>query len=136
MQEIVGNHKGFTLIELMIVITIVGILANLAVPMYKTATTRAKEAVLKEDLYNFRQVIDQYYVDNGEYPEAISTLVDSGYLRCIPVDPFTGSKDSWIVIPPPSFSEEDEVETELFGVYDVHSGSDRISLNGTPYNEW
>jgi len=137
MQRRTQNNKGFTLIELMIVITIIGILANLAVPMYKTATIKAKEAVLKEDLYNFRHVIDQYYVDNGEYPESLSTLVEKGYLRSIPVDPFTGSSETWIVIPPPSFSEEEEIEEDLlYGVYDVHSGSDRIGLNGIPYNEW
>jgi general secretion pathway protein G len=141
MQRKIQNNKGFTLIELMIVITIVGILASIAVPMYKTATIRAREAVLKEDLYNFRQVIDQYYVDKGEYPESLSVLIESGYLRCLPVDPFTRSEESWIEIPPPLLAEEDEFvedefEEELFGVYDVHSGSDRIGLNGTPYNEW
>ncbi len=125
-------EKGFTLIELMIVITIIGILATIALPTYQTATIRAKEAVLKENLFTLRNVIDQYYTDQGVYPESLEELVEKHYLRTIPLDPLTKLKDTWITIPPP----EEEGEGEATGIFDVHSGSDLIGLNGIPYNEW
>ncbi|MBI3804489.1 MAG: prepilin-type N-terminal cleavage/methylation domain-containing protein [Nitrospirae bacterium] len=123
-----GSQKGFTLIELMVVVAIVGILVTLAEPSYRLATVKAKEAALKRDLYIFRDVIDQYRADQGKYPAALSDLVEKGYLRSIPNDPFTGATTSWVEL---YLSQGDES-----GVYDVHSGSDIIGTNGTSYNEW
>ncbi|MHB8481416.1 MAG: type II secretion system protein [Nitrospiria bacterium] len=121
------DANGFTLIELMIVITILGILISVAAPSYKSATVTAGEAALKKDLFIMRDVIDQYYADHGKYPPALHDLVDAGYIRNIPKDPFTQSADTWVEIP----AEENEG-----GVYDVHSGSDLVGLDGTPYNIW
>lgn len=123
-----GGEKGFTLIELMVVVAIVGILVTLAEPSYRIATIKAREAALKKDLYVMRDVIDQYHADQGRYPAALPDLVEKGYLRAIPVDPFTGTSESWVEI----FVSEGEES----GIYDVHSGSDIIGTNGVSYNEW
>lgn len=122
------GKKGFTLIELMIVMTIIGILVSIAQPNFQKAIIRAKETSLRKTLFVLRDVIDQYYADHGTYPETLETLVEEHYIRAVPEDPFTRSKTSWIVIPPEGSEES--------GVYDIHSGSDLVALNGTPYNEW
>ncbi len=129
-RYIIHGKSGFTLIELMIVMTILGILVTLAQPSFKTATIKAREAVLKEDLFVLRDVIDQYYVDHNTYPPSLQELVDKGYMRSIPMDPFTQSAETWVVV---SIEDEDGGSS---GIYDVHSGSDRVGLNGIPYNEW
>ena len=121
-------EAGFTLIELLIVITILGILISVAAPSYKSATVTAGEAALKKDLFIMRDVIDQYYGDHGKYPSTLQALVNDGYIRNIPKDPFTQSVDSWVEVP-----AEGE---EKGGVYDIHSGSDLVGLDGTPYNVW
>jgi general secretion pathway protein G len=128
--EEMGSHRssGFTLIELMIVITIVGILLTIAQPTYKNSVSRARETVLKENLFAMRSAIDQYYADNGAYPSALDVLVSKGYLRSIPRDPFTTLNSSWILMPP-TIPEET-------GIYDVKSGSNAVSVSGTPYSEW
>lgn len=120
------KQEGFTLIELLFVITIIGILATIAVPMYQNSIIRAKEATLKDDLYHMRDAIDKYYADNGGYPLSLTALVDKKYIRALPEDPFTGSKDTWVII----LAEEEQ------GVFDVKSGSELIGRNGTAYNEW
>ena len=112
----------------MVVVAIIGILVTLAEPSYRIATTKAKEAALKKDLYVLRDVVDQYHADQGRYPGALTDLVEKGYLRAIPTDPFTGNANSWVEI----FVSEGEES----GIYDVHSGSDVIGTNGTTYNEW
>lgn len=127
------NRRGFTLIELMIVMSIIGILAAIAVPSYLGKITKAREAVLEEDLYNFRSTIDQFSADHGKYPDSLQELVDKKYLRGIPVDPFTKSRDTWVVAAPPPPEGGGEVKG---AVYDVHSGSNLIGTNNIPYNEW
>jgi len=142
------RNAGFTLIELMIVVSIIGILASISVPNYQRGVIRAREAVLKDTLYTFRKAIDEFYADNGKYPDALGDLSAKGYIREIPMDPFTKKKDSWITVAPadvPSTEGSEErvvtppdtsAAAEAGSVYDVHSGSDLIGLNGVPYNEW
>ena len=131
---------GFTLLELMVVMTIVGILATLALPQFRDTTVKAKEAVLKEDLWIFRDVIDQYKADKGEYPQTLEELVDGGYLRKIPIDPITRSRDTWVTVPyefPEEEQNEDpDAEFGGGGFWDVQSGAPGEGLNGTPYSEW
>ena len=118
--------NGFTLIELMIVVSIVGILATLAVPSYQGTLLRAREAALRQDLFTMREVLDQHRADQGKYPPSLQALVDAGYLRAIPNDPFTNLATTWQEITTP-------VEE---GVVDVFSGSDLVGTNGEPYNRW
>jgi general secretion pathway protein G len=126
------RERGFTLIEVMMVAFIVSVLAAIALPQYKNAIIQAKESTLKEDLFRFRDLIDQYQADKGKYPPSLEALVEEGYLRKIPIDPITGAAD-WQVI----MEEVDpDNPSEAPGVYDVRSASAEISLSGTPYNEW
>ncbi len=126
------GRDGFTLIELVVVVTLISILAAIALPNFKVAITQAREATLKEDLYRLRDLIDQYYVDKGQYPASLDVLVEEGYLRKLPVDPFTGAPD-WTAV----YAEPDpDRPSEQPGVYDVKSASELQSLSGTPYNEW
>lgn len=118
--------NGFTMIELMIVVSIVGILATLAVPSYQGTLLRAREAALRQDLFTMRDVLDQHRADQGKYPPSLRALVDAGYLRAIPNDPFTNLATTWQEITTP-------VEE---GVVDVFSGSDLVGTNGEPYNRW
>ena len=128
----VPRPAGFTLLELITVVAIIGILVGIALPNYKTAITQSREAVLKEDLFRFRDTIDQYYADKGKYPATLDALVDEGYLRKIPADPITGSAD-WEAV----MAEADpDHPSDTPGVYDVKSASTASSISGTPYNEW
>ena len=127
------GERGFTLIELLVVASILIVLAGIGLAQYKNGKTRASEAVLKQDLFNLRDAIDQYYADKGQYPGTLDELVSAGYLRRIPDDPFTMSNATWQVIP----SEPDPANpTAAPGVYDVKSGSDQMALDGTKYSEW
>jgi len=126
------SRSGFTLIELVVVVSILGILVGIALPNYKSAIIQAKEAVLREDLYRFRDLIDQYQADKGRYPESLEALVAEGYLRKIPTDPFTRQAD-WQEVP----AEPDpENPDDPAGIYDVHSASQELSSTGSPYSEW
>ena len=124
---------GFSLIEMMIVLTIIGILISMAVPMYQKSILRAKESVLKNNLFTMRTVIDEYTYDKGKAPQALQDLVNDGYLRQIPVDPITASSTSWKVIMEEASSGGTQNEQ---GIRDVRSGSDKSSLEGTPYSDW
>jgi general secretion pathway protein G len=127
--------KGFTLVELLVVMAIIGILVAIAVPQLQKAPVRAKEAVLREDLFTFRSCLDQYYADKGHYPETLQTLVTDKYIRKIPIDPFTKSADTWQVV----MEEPDSSETagpEAPGIIDVKSGAKQPSLDGTLYSTW
>lgn len=129
-RRIKNGERGFTLIEMMIVLAIIGILLTIAQPQFHQYTVRAKEAVLKENLFTLRDVIDQYRADKGKYPDTLQELVDNRYIRKVPVDPFTKSSETWVIVPP------EKGEKGEGGIFDVHSGSDLIALDGTPYNEW
>lgn len=130
-----SSRPGFTLIELIIVLTIIGILLGLAIPQYQTAAKRAREAVLKENLFILRKLINQYHLDKGHYPPSLQALVEEGYLRSIPVDPMTKSRETWVEIRE-EFTEELIQAGLQPGVIDVLSGSEEIGLDGTPYNTW
>ena len=129
------KEKGFTLIELIIVITLIGILVGLGLPQFKNSTKRAREAALKEDLYQMRKLINQYLVDKGKYPQSLQTLVDEEYLYRIPVDPMTKSAETWIEIPQ-TLTMEEMSTGAMPGIMDVQSGSEEISTEGTKYNTW
>jgi general secretion pathway protein G len=134
-NTVTGRHarRGFTLIELMVVMSLIVLLASIGLAVYANSVIRAKESVLKEDLFRMRDGIDQYYADKGKYPGSLQDLVSDKYLRAIPVDPFTRSADTWREIP----SEPDPTNpTAQPGVYDVRSGSDQKALDGTNYADW
>ena len=128
----VGN-SGFTVIELMVVLTIIGILSAIGVNYHRKAIIQAKEAVLKEDLFQMRDALEQYYADKSSYPPDLQTLVDEGYMRKIPVDPMTKSADTWELIYEEPVDNDPDYQV---GVYDVRSGSGKQALDGSNYNEW
>lgn len=126
-------RAGFTLLEVMVVMAILGILVAIAQPSLKQSIVKAREAVLKEDLFQLRDAIDQYYADNGKYPDQLTDLVNGedrskSYLRAIPLDPFTNA-DDWITVAPVDGADEG-------GVFDVHSASPLLAVDGTAYNTW
>jgi general secretion pathway protein G len=127
------SSRGFTLIELMIVISLLLILMAIAVPIYNQSILRAKESVLKQDLFTMRQVIDQYTLDKQKAPQALDDLISAGYMKNLPVDPFTNRGDTWV--PAQDDSIQDPSQTEP-GISDVHSGSNLVGSDGRPYSEW
>ena len=124
------NQSGFTFVEIMIVLVIIGILLTLAQPSFSTSVQRAREATLQENLFIFRDVIDQYFADHDEYPPTLEALVEARYLRKIPKDPTTGSDATWLLV---YATNEEGVEE---GIFDVKSGSESSALDGTPYGDW
>jgi general secretion pathway protein G len=129
------SGRGFTLIEIIIVFALIGILVGLALPRYQHSRRRAQEAVLREDLFVMRKLINEYYTDKGKYPATLRTLVEENYLRTLPIDPMTGSADTWQEVKDqPSY--EELVPGVEYGILDVHSGSLAKALDGTTYDTW
>jgi general secretion pathway protein G len=127
------NQSGFTLIELLIVMTIIAILATLAIPRFLGAIKAAREAVLREDLSTMRNAIDSYTMDKQKGPQSLDDLVQNGYLRTIPDDPMTHSKDTWVTDTSDAMYSLDQTEP---GIADIHSGSDETGSDGQPYSSW
>ena len=127
------TDRGFTLIELVVVVTLLLILSTIGMAQYTRSVTYAREATLKEDLFRMRDAIDQYYADKNQYPATLDALVSDGYLRAVPSDPFTQSISSWQTVPAEPDPRLPGVAT---GVYDVKSGSDETSLDGARYADW
>ncbi len=127
------GRLGFTFVELMVVITIIVILISMAIPMYQRSIMRAKESVLKNNLFTLRTVIDNYTYDKQKAPQQLQDLVTEGYLRDIPSDPITGSNQTWRTIMEDASQSVNQAEP---GIFDVKSGSDKIALDGTNYSEW
>jgi general secretion pathway protein G len=128
-----GSRRGFTFVELMVVLTIIVLLITMAIPIYNKTIVRSKEAVLKQNLFTIRTVIDNYTYDKMKAPQSLDDLVREGYLREKPYDPMTGSNDSWKTIMEDPGQSVDQNQP---GLWDVKSGSDKMSLEGTPYSEW
>ena len=124
---------GYTLIELIIVMAIISILLSIAVPLYQKSLLRTKESLLKNNLFTLRTVIDEYTFDKQKAPQTLQDLVSQGYLRAVPIDPITGSDQTWRVIMEDALTMVNQTEP---GIFDVRSGSDLKSLEGTPYSEW
>ncbi len=128
-----SSEQGFTLLELMIVMTIIGLLAAIAIPSYVNNVRRAKEAVLREDLHTMRQAIDSYTVDKQKAPQSLDDLVQAGYLKTMPVDPITGRSDTWIPVQDDSLMSLDQTDP---GIDDVHSGAQATATDGSSYATW
>jgi len=132
-RDRIAGERGFTLIELLVVAAILIVLAGVGLAQYKNGKTRASEAVLKTDLFQMRDAIDQYYADKAQWPGTLDELVSGGYLRKVPDDPFTNSSSTWQTVQ----SEPDANNpTAAPGVYDVKSGSDATALDGSKYSDW
>jgi general secretion pathway protein G len=132
-RRIRTGKSGFTMIELLIVMAVITILVSMAVPFYQKSIIRSKESVLRNNLFTLRTVIDEYTMDKGKAPQTLQDLVSEGYLRNVPMDPMTGSDQSWKVIMEDAMTSVDQTEP---GIFDVRSGSEKTSLEGTPYAEW
>lgn len=128
-----SRESGFTLIELMVVMLIIGILAAVAIPSFVGIIRSAREAALKEDLHVMRNAIDSYTMDKNKAPQSLDDLVQAGYLKTIPEDPMTHSTDTWVTASDDTYADLDQTEP---GITDVHSGSDETGSNGQPYSSW
>jgi general secretion pathway protein G len=126
-------RRGYTLIELVIVMAIISILVSIAVPLYQKSLLRTKESLLKNNLFTLRTVIDEYTFDKKKAPQTLDDLVNDGYLRAVPIDPITGNNQSWRLVMEDALSMVDQTQP---GIFDVRSGSDLKSLEGTAYSDW
>ncbi|MBV8844562.1 MAG: type II secretion system protein [Bryobacterales bacterium] len=129
----IRSGKGYTLIELIIVMAIISVLLAIAVPIYQKSLLRTKETLLKNNLFTLRQTIDEYTYDKQKAPQTLQDLVGEGYLRSVPIDPITGTDQSWRIIMEDAVSMVNQTQP---GIFDVRSGSDQKSLEGTPYSQW
>ena len=127
------NQRGFTLIELMVVLSLIVVLTTIGMVQYRNAQIFAKESVLKEDLFRMRDAIDQYYADKNQYPATLDALVSEGYLRKLPDDPFTKNSTAWQSVPAEPDPNNPTAEP---GIYDVKSGFDGTAIDGTKYSDW
>ena len=127
------GSRGFTLVELLIVISLISILAAMGLVQYKNSVVSSREAVLRTDLFRMRDAIDQYYADKGKYPSALDSLVSDGYMRKVPEDPITKSADSWVTVPAEPDPNNPSAEP---GIYDVKSGAQGTALDGSNYSDW
>jgi general secretion pathway protein G len=125
-------RRGFTFVEMMVVISIIVILVSMAIPVYQKSILRARESVLKNNLFTLRTVIDNYTYDKEKAPQALQDLVTEGYLRDVPIDPITGSNQTWRLIMEDATQSVDQSEP---GIFDVRSGSDKVGLDGRPYSD-
>lgn len=125
--------RGFTFVELMVVVTIIVILITIAIPVYQKSIVRTKESVLKNNLFTLRTVIDNYTYDKQKAPQSLQDLVTEGYLRDVPTDPMTGSNQTWKTI---MEDPTQAVDQDNPGIFDVKSGSDKTSLDGSAYADW
>jgi general secretion pathway protein G len=128
-----GKHRGFTLLELMIVMIIMTILIGIAIPVFKGIYLRSRETTLKVNLHTLREVIDQYTADKKKAPQTLQDLIDAGYLRELPWDPITNQRDTWVPDFSTTVAAADQTDS---GINDVHSGSNAVSSEGTLYNTW
>ena len=129
----IRSQSGFTMIELLVVMTLLVVLATMGLTQYRHSVVFTRESVLKEDLFRMRDAIDQYYADKGQYPSTLDALVSDGYMRKIPDDPFTKSNTTWQTIPAEPDPNNPTAES---GVFDIKSGSDGTSIDGAKYSEW
>ena len=128
LQNKLFNPKGFTLVELLVVLAILALLLTLAVPRYFTSIDRAKDAALKQDLNTLRESLDKFYADTGRYPNSLDDLVERKYIRKLPIDQITGKDTTWILTPPELPVEGD--------IYDIHSGAPGVASDGSRYADW
>jgi general secretion pathway protein G len=133
MRRIKRQDEGFTLLELMVVMAIISVLATLAIPSFIQALKSAREAVLKEDLHVMRAAIDSYTMDKQKAPQSLDDLIQDGYLKAVPEDPMTRSRDTWVTDTSDSLHSLDQTDP---GVDDVHSGSQDMGSDGQPYSAW
>ena len=128
-----SRQRGFTLLELLTVMTILALLASVGIVGYRRHTKAAKESVLKEDLFQLNHALEQHKADRGRYPSSVAALREQGYLRDIPADPMTGSKDTWVTELEPPDPDNPDADS---GIFRIRSGSSDVGENGIPYNEW
>ena len=132
-KKLRAAEHAFTMIELLVVLALIVILATMGMTQYRNSVVHAKEAVLKQDLFQLRDAIDQYYADKGQWPSTLDALASDGYLRKLPEDPFTKSATTWQTVPAEPDPNNPSAEA---GVYDIKSGSEATALDGTKYSDW